>query len=198
VPYKSFVLSFLADFSPRGICFSHFFGSLFSRAAKRFVSSSRGDFCPRGNMLFAPMRISPSFFPALNAFLNGTSAVLIGIGYYFIKSGRRQAHKRIMLAAFVTSTLFLISYLYYHLVLRAGVTHFQGEGMWRPVYFSILISHTFLAVVVVPFILVTLYRALKGKFARHKAIARYTFPIWMYVSVTGVVIFVMLYKIFVR
>ena len=144
------------------------------------------------------MQITPNFFPALNAFLNGTSAVLIGTGYYFIKSGRRQAHKRMMIAAFVTSTLFLISYLYYHLVLRAGVTHFRGEGMWRPVYFSILISHTFLAVVVVPFILVTLYRALKGNFARHRAIARYTFPIWMYVSVTGVVIFVMLYRIFAR
>jgi len=144
------------------------------------------------------MQISPSFFPALNALLNGSSAVLIGTGYYFIKSGRREAHKRMMLAAFVTSTLFLISYVYYHVVLRAGVTHFRGEGLWRPVYFSILISHTFLAVVVVPFILVTLYRALKGNFTRHKAIARYTFPIWMYVSVTGVVIFVMLYKIFVR
>jgi len=103
------------------------------------------------------MQIPPTFFPALNAFLNGTSAVLIGTGYYFIKSGRREAHKRMMIAAFVTSTLFLVSYLYYHLVLRAGVTHFRGEGMWRPVYFSILISHTFLAVVVVPFILVTLY-----------------------------------------
>jgi uncharacterized membrane protein YozB (DUF420 family) len=144
------------------------------------------------------MQISPTFFPALNAFLNGSSAVLIGTGYYFIKSGRREAHKRMMIAAFVTSILFLISYLYYHLVLRAGVTHFQGQGIWRPVYFSILISHTFLAVVVVPFILITLYRALKGKFARHRAIARYTFPIWMYVSVTGVVIFVMLYKIFAR
>jgi uncharacterized membrane protein YozB (DUF420 family) len=143
------------------------------------------------------MHVSPTFFPALNAFLNGSSAVLIGTGYYFIKSGRRNAHKRMMIAAFVTSTLFLISYLYYHLVLRAGVTHFQGEGMWRPVYFSILISHTFLAAVVVPFILITLYRALSGKFARHRAIARYTFPIWMYVSVTGVVIYVMLYKIFV-
>jgi len=144
------------------------------------------------------MQISPTFFPALNAFLNGSSAVLIGTGYYFIKNGRRQAHKRMMIAAFVTSTLFLISYVYYHVVLRAGVTHFRGEGLWRPLYFSILISHTFLAVVVVPFILVTLYRALKGNFTRHKAIARYTFPIWMYVSVTGVVIFVMLYKIFVR
>ena len=143
------------------------------------------------------MQITPTFFPALNAFLNGSSAVLIGTGYYFIKSGRREAHKRMMIAAFVTSTLFLTSYLYYHLVLRAGVTHFQGQGIWRPVYFSILISHTFLAAVVVPFILITLYRGLKGKFARHRVIARYTFPIWMYVSVTGVVIFVMLYKIFV-
>jgi uncharacterized membrane protein YozB (DUF420 family) len=143
------------------------------------------------------MQINPTFFPALNAFLNGSSAVLIGTGYYFIKSGQRDAHKRTMIAAFVTSTLFLISYLYYHLVLRAGVTHFQGQGIWRPVYFSILMSHTFLAAVVVPFILITLYRGLKGKFARHRAIARYTFPIWMYVSVTGVIIFMMLYKIFV-
>jgi len=142
------------------------------------------------------MPTGPVFFPALNAFLNGTSAVLIGAGFYCIKSGRREAHKRFMLTAFVTSTLFLISYLYYHLVLRAGVTHFEGEGVWRPIYFAILLSHTFLAVIVVPFILVTLYRALAGNFARHKAIARYTFPIWLYVSVTGVVIFVMLYKIF--
>src|SRR5271157_3522649 len=98
------------------------------------------------------MQISPTFFPALNAFLNGSSAVQIGSGYYFIKNGRREAHKRMMIAAFITSTLFLISYLYYHLELRAGITHFQGEGLWRPVYFTILISHTFLAVVVVPFI----------------------------------------------
>ena len=144
------------------------------------------------------MQISSTFFPALNAFLNGTSAVLIGTGYYFIRSGRREAHKRMMIAAFITSTLFLASYLYYHLILRAGVTHFQGKGVWRPIYFSILVSHTVLAVVVVPFILIALYRALKGNFVRHKAIARYAFPIWLYVSVTGVVIFVMLYKIFVR
>ena len=143
------------------------------------------------------MAPGPTFFPALNAFLNGSSAVLIGTGYYFIKQGRREAHKRMMIAAVITSALFLISYLYYHLVLRAGVTHFKGEGVWRPVYFTILISHTFLAVVVVPLVLITLSRALKGNFARHKAIARYTFPIWMYVSVTGVVIFVMLYKIFI-
>ena len=142
------------------------------------------------------MQLSPTFFPALNASLNGASAVLIGSGLYFIRRGRIAAHKRIMLAAFVTSCLFLASYLYYHLVLRAGVTHFHGQGLSRPVYFSILISHTFLAAVVVPFILVTLTRALKGNFQQHKAIAPYTFAIWMYVSVTGVVIYLMLYKIF--
>ena len=120
------------------------------------------------------MQLSPTFFPALE-----------------------EAHKRMMLAAFATSTLFLISYLYYHLVLRAGVTHFRGEGAARPLYFTLLVSHTLLAVVVVPFILVTLARALKGSVARHKKIAPYTFAIWMYVSVTGVVIYVMLYKIFV-
>jgi len=140
--------------------------------------------------------MGPHFFPALNAFLNGTSAILIGAGYYCIKTGRRDAHQRLMLTAFVTSALFLISYLYYHLVLRAGVTHFRGEGVARPIYFSILISHTILAAVVVPFILVTLYRALKGNFSRHKAVARWTFPIWLFVSVTGVVIYVMLYVIF--
>ena len=131
----------------------------------------------------------------MNAFLNGTSAVLIGVGLYFIRSGRRQAHKRMMLSAFVTSCLFLISYLYYHIVLRAGVTRFRGQGIVRPIYFTILTSHTILAIVVVPFILVTLARALKGRFARHKAIAPYTFAIWMYVSVTGVVIYLMLYKL---
>jgi uncharacterized membrane protein YozB (DUF420 family) len=144
------------------------------------------------------MQLSPTFFPALDAFLNGASAVLIGSGLYFIKNKRVAAHKRMMLAAFVTSTLFLISYLYYHIGLRAGVTHFQGQGLSRPFYFTLLTSHTILAVVVVPFVLITLIRALKGRFARHRAIAPYTFAIWMYVSVTGVIIYLMLYKIFVR
>jgi len=142
------------------------------------------------------MQLSPIFFPTLDAVLNGSSAVLIGSGLYFIKRGREEAHKRMMLAAFATSSLFLISYLYYHLVLRAGVTHFRGQGLSRPFYFTLLLSHTLLAVVVVPFILITLARALKGRFERHKKIAPYTFAIWMYVSVTGVVIYVMLYKIF--
>ncbi|MGC2112766.1 MAG: DUF420 domain-containing protein [Candidatus Korobacteraceae bacterium] len=144
------------------------------------------------------MQLAPTFFPALDAVLNGSSAALIGGGLYCIKTRRILAHKRLMLAAFVTSVLFLISYLYYHLVLRAGVTHFQGQGFSRPLYFTLLTSHTILAVVVVPFVLITLARALKGRFARHKAIAPYTFAIWMYVSVTGVVIYFMLYKIFVR
>lgn len=144
------------------------------------------------------MQISPTFYPALDAVLNGSSAVLIGSGFYCIKRGRREAHKRMMIAAFVTSTLFLISYLYYHLVLRAGVTRFQGQGIARPLYFTLLISHTILAAVVVPFILITLARALKGRFAKHKAIAPYTFAIWMYVSVTGVIIYVLLYKVFAQ
>jgi len=143
------------------------------------------------------MQLSPSFYPALDAVLNGSSAVLIGSGLYFIKRGREQAHKRMMLAAFFTSSAFLVSYLYYHLVLRAGVTHFRGEGLSKSFYFTLLISHTILAAVVVPFILSTLARALKGRFERHKKIAPYTFAIWMYVSVTGVVIYVMLYKIFI-
>lgn len=141
------------------------------------------------------MQLNPIFFPTLDAVLNGSSAVLIGSGFYFIKRGRREAHKRAMIAAFVTSSLFLICYLYYHLVLH-GLTRFQGQGVSRTFYFTLLISHTILAAVVVPFILVTLARALKGKFARHKAIAPYTFAIWMYVSVTGVIIYLMLYKIF--
>lgn len=144
------------------------------------------------------MQLSPTFFPALDAVLNGSSAVLIGCGLYCIRRRRREAHKRLMLSAFFTSSLFLVSYLYYHLVLHTGVTRFAGRGFARPVYFTILISHTILAAVVVPFILITLARALKGSFVRHKAIAPYTFAIWMYVSVTGVVIYLMLYKIFVR
>jgi putative membrane protein len=144
------------------------------------------------------MQPAPSFFPALNASLNGISSVLIGSGLYFIRRHHIQTHKRMMISAFVTSCLFLTSYLYYHLVLGAGITHFQGRGISRPIYFTILISHTFLAVVVVPFILVTLGRALRGNFQRHKAIAPYTWAIWMYVSVTGVVIYLMLYKIFVK
>jgi uncharacterized membrane protein YozB (DUF420 family) len=136
-----------------------------------------------------------SYFPALNAVLNGTSAVLVGSGIVLIKRGHREAHKRAMIAAFITSSLFLISYLYYHA--HVGSVHFQGHGWSRPVYFSILLTHTVLAAVIVPFVLVTLTRGLRGRYEKHIRSARWTYPMWLYVSITGVVIYLMLYRIFV-
>lgn len=138
--------------------------------------------------------IDYSQLPALNAFLNGTAAVLIGIGIYLIKTGRRRAHRAAMISAFIASTLFLISYLTYHA--HIGSKHFPGAGTARTVYFAILISHTILAAVVVPLVLVTLTRGLKGRFDKHRPIARWTYPVWLYVSVTGVVIYVMLYLLY--
>ncbi len=135
-----------------------------------------------------------SVFPALNATLNGTSAVLLVTAHRMIKRGRMATHRAIMLTAVATSTLFLISYLYYHA--HVGSVRFQGHGWSRPVYFSILISHTILAATIVPLVIITLTWALRGRFDRHRAIARWTYPIWLYVSVTGVVIYVMLYHIF--
>lgn len=133
-------------------------------------------------------------FPAINATLNGTSAVLLLTGHSFIKRGRMAAHRTVMLIAFGTSALFLISYLYYHA--HVGSVHFRGQGWARPVYFTILISHTILAVVIVPLIIITLIRALRERFDRHRAIARWTYPLWMYVSVTGVIVYFMLYHLF--
>jgi putative membrane protein len=133
-------------------------------------------------------------FPALNATLNGSSAVLLIIGRWFIGRGRIAVHRAFMIAALVSSTLFLISYLYYHA--HVGSVHFRGQGWSRPVYFTILISHTILAAFVVPMVVVTLSRALRERFDRHRAIARWTFPVWMYVSVTGVVVYMMLYHSF--
>jgi len=135
-----------------------------------------------------------SYFPAINAVLNGTSAVLIASGVVLIKRGYREAHKRMMIAAFVTSSVFLISYLYYHA--HVGSVRFQGQGWSRPVYFSILLTHTILAAVIVPFVLVTLTRGLRGRFEKHKRSARWTYPMWLYVSITGVVIYLMLYHLF--
>jgi len=135
-----------------------------------------------------------AIFPVINAALNGTSAVLLLIGRGFIKRGKMAAHRAVMLTAMVTSSLFLISYLYYHY--HVGSVRFQGQGWSRPVYFSILISHTILAVVIVPMVIITLSRALRQKYDRHRAIARWTFPLWLYVSVTGVIIYLMLYQIF--
>ena len=135
-----------------------------------------------------------SVFPALNAILNGTSAVLLAAGYRFIRRKQVQAHRMCMGAAVITSTLFLASYLYYHA--HVGSVHFQGTGWSRPVYFTILVSHTSLAVSLLVLVPITLARALRERFDRHRAIARWTLPIWMYVSVTGVVIYLMLYHLF--
>ncbi len=135
-----------------------------------------------------------AIFPVLNATLNGTSAVLLLIGRALIRRGRLAAHRAVMLTALAASTLFLISYLYYHA--HVGSVHFQGAGWSRPLYFTILISHTSLAVVIVPMVIITLGRAVKGRFDRHRAIARWTFPLWLYVSVTGVVVYFMLYRWF--
>jgi uncharacterized membrane protein YozB (DUF420 family) len=142
------------------------------------------------------MQVPPEYaaFPAVNATLNGSSAVLLLIGRWFIGRGRISIHRAFMIAALVSSSAFLVSYLYYHA--HVGSVHFQGQGWSRPVYFTILISHTILAAVVVPMVIITLSRALRERFDRHRAIARWTFPVWMYVSVTGVIVYVMLYHLF--
>ena len=131
--------------------------------------------------------------PALNATLNAASAVLLATGFVLIRAGRREAHKRAMVAALVCSTLFLTSYLVYHA--QVGSVRFRGQGALRAVYFAILISHTVLAVTVVPLALVTLVQALRTRFDRHRRIARIALPIWGYVSVTGVIVYWMLYRL---
>jgi uncharacterized membrane protein YozB (DUF420 family) len=135
-----------------------------------------------------------AFFPALNATLNGTSAALLVTGRFLISRGRIAAHRACMIAAVTASTVFLGCYLYFHW--RVGVIHFLGQGWSRPVYFSILFSHTILAIVIVPLVIVTLIRGLRGRFDRHRAIARWTWPLWMYVGVTGVIVYLMLYQWF--
>jgi putative membrane protein len=132
-----------------------------------------------------------SKLPALNAALNATSGVLLVLGYIFIKQRLMKSHTICMVAACGTSTLFLVSYLTYHF--NHGSTKFQGEGLIRFIYFAILISHTILATAIVPLAIVTLFRGLTGNFAKHVTIARVTFPLWLYVSVTGVIIYWMLY-----
>lgn len=130
----------------------------------------------------------------LNATLNAASACLLGTGYLFIRAGRIVAHKTCMCLAFFSSSIFLVSYLLYHA--RVGSVHFQGQGWIRPFYFTLLTSHTVLAAAIVPLVIVTLSRALRGRFDRHRRIARWTFPIWLYVSVTGVVVYILLYHIY--
>lgn len=132
--------------------------------------------------------------PALNAALNGTAAILLLSGYTFIRRRHVTAHRVCMVAAFLTSSAFLISYLTYHA--RVGSVPFQGRGWIRPVYFFILFTHIVLAAAIVPLALVTLSRALRKQFDRHKRIARWTLPLWLYVSVTGVVIYFLLYHVY--
>jgi uncharacterized membrane protein YozB (DUF420 family) len=132
--------------------------------------------------------------PALNATLNGLSAILLTTGYILIRRGHRGLHKRCMLAALTTSALFLVSYVIYHL--NTGSRPFPGQGAIRLAYFVILITHVMLAAAILPLALITTARGLKDQYDRHVRIARWTLPLWMYVSVTGVVIYLMLYQFY--
>jgi uncharacterized membrane protein YozB (DUF420 family) len=135
-----------------------------------------------------------AFFPALNASLNGTSAVLLLTGRVLIAKGRIAAHRACMIAAVLASLLFLGCYLYFHS--KVGNIRFLGEGWSRPVYFSILISHTILAAAIVPLAVITVSRGLRARYDKHRTIARWTWPLWMYVSITGVIVYFMLYQWF--
>jgi len=135
-----------------------------------------------------------AYFPALNASLNGTSAVLLLTGRYLISRGKMAAHRACMIAAVVASALFLACYLYFHS--RVGEIRFLGQGAVRPVYYAILGSHVILAMVIVPLVIVTLSRSLRARYEKHRAIARWTWPLWMYVSITGVLVYFMLYRWF--
>jgi uncharacterized membrane protein YozB (DUF420 family) len=135
-----------------------------------------------------------AYLPHLNACLNATSGLLLVAGYRFIRRGQVTAHKTCQLSALSASILFLASYLTYHYFY--GATRFVGQGIARPIYFTILTSHTILAVVIVPLVIITLRRALRKDFQRHKRIARITLPLWLYVSVTGVIVYLMLYHLY--
>lgn len=133
--------------------------------------------------------------PAFNAFFNGMAAVFLTAGYIFIRQKNRAAHRRCMIAALGSSALFLIGYLTYHFLVH-GLTRFQNPAWFRPIYLTLLLTHTVLAVVIVPLITITLSRALRERFDGHRRIARWTLPLWLYVSVTGVIIYFLLYQIF--
>lgn len=139
-------------------------------------------------------------FPHLNAALNASSGVFLLIGFYFIRNREIQKHRLCMITATSLSALFLISYITHHSIrtyfFGLGPTKFTGEGLARPVYFTILTTHTILATAVAPFIILTLWRAWKGRFELHKKIARLVFPVWLYVSITGVIVYLMLYQLF--
>jgi putative membrane protein len=132
-----------------------------------------------------------STFPVINAVLNGICTILLVTGYVLIKQHKMKLHKTCMIAAFACSALFLVFYLTFHAL--AGVIRFGGQGWIRPVYFTLLLTHTTLAVIIVPLVLITLTRAFKKRFDPHRRIARWTLPIWLYVSVTGVVVYWLLY-----
>jgi putative membrane protein len=135
-----------------------------------------------------------SHLPSVDATLNAASAILLTLGFFFIRQKNIRAHKTCMLSAFATSTVFLVCYLTYHYF--HGTTHFPGRGTVRSFYFALLGSHTVLAALIVPLVLATLYRAWRGRFQQHKRIARWTLPLWLYVSVTGVLVYVMLYHLY--
>lgn len=139
--------------------------------------------------------MSFSDLPAVNASLNGLSAILLTAGYIFIRQKNQQAHRNCMIAALCSSVLFLTCYLTYHLTVKK-LTRFEDPHWFRPIYLTILITHTILAAVIVPMIIVTVSRALRARFDKHRRIARWTWPLWMYVSVTGVIIYFLLYQIF--
>ena len=134
--------------------------------------------------------------PTLNACLNGLSALLLLTGFVFIKSGDRNAHRFCMVTAFIVSIVFLVSYLVHHVL--AGIFYFQGHGFIKTFYLALLTSHTLLAILVPVLAIITLRFALKGNFEKHRKIARITFPIWLYVSVTGVLVYFMLYRGFLQ
>ena len=142
------------------------------------------------------MNFDVMILPAINATLNGIATVLLLYGFYLIKQGRWQQHKKVMIAAFVVSIVFLASYVTYHYLRRGLSTPFGGEGIIRPIYFTILISHIALAAVVPVLALLSISRGLASKFDKHRRISKWTFPIWLYVSVTGVLVYFMLYQWF--
>jgi uncharacterized membrane protein YozB (DUF420 family) len=137
--------------------------------------------------------VSVTDLPAVNASLNAISTVLLLTGYVFIRRGERQKHKACMIAALVTSTLFLTSYVIYHV--QVGSVPFKGTGWIRTVYFAVLIPHVILAAAIVPPILITASRGLSAKYDKHRRIARWTLPLWLYVSITGVIVYLMLYQL---
>jgi len=144
--------------------------------------------------------MTPLDLPAVNAVLNGLSTIFLSAGYIFIRKKRQDAHRNCMIAASATSTLFLMCYITYHTYiayyLHRGPTRFLDPAWFRPIYLLILGTHTILAVIIVPMVVMSLNRGLRGEFERHKRISRWTWPLWMYVSVTGVLIYLLLYQIF--